>query len=721
MRDLLKSPGRLRSVFAVGSAIVLAAGLIGTAAGPALAIDDTATGFSYIESSETTATITGCVDTCPAALVIPETIAGLTVTEIGYRAFHLESTLETVTISNSVSVIDIEAFSASTRLSTVSLGAGVTTIAAGAFAGTALESLTIPAATAAIEASALTSIWRLATISVHPDNQSYRSIDGVLFDKAGTKLLRYPPSNSGNTYSFPDGVLTIGHSSFRGASRITSLTVPDSVTTIEDDAFISTTNLDILTIGSGVTTVGTNVVAHTAHDLTVRFLGNAPAMETGTWTGGGPTFYYRAEATGWPSEFDGHDFLSVRAPAITVPPLHETTTIGANITFTGHSWTLSAGSGNESWQWYKDGNPISGATDHYLQVLNVESDDAGEYTAEITTWAGSDVSEPATLAIGEPAEDPDSGLRYLAGGAIVPVIGCTDSCPSPLVIPAAIDGKPVDRIGGAAFYGRQDIDIVEFPASLRRIGDYAFAHAGPLTSFRFRGNFPAMRDNVFDASGSAPIYLRPGVTGWPEGPLNGHPIITASLPSIDIQPTGKSVTEGTAVTLTVVASAGIGGGEISYQWSRSEAPLGSATSPTLDFGNVTTLHAGTYAVTVTSWAGSVTSNTATLDVITPSVTPSPPSNPTPSGPIPAAKINQTIKVSLPRILKRQQVYKLPTKTAQDNTVRWKLNDAKACKIKSKSKLHCTKSTGKKKITLTAIASGTAHHNPFQQAFPRKVK
>lgn len=78
-----------------------------------------------------TATITGCKRTCPAELVVPDTIDGYSVTSIGDFAFW-ENKLTSVTIPDSVTSIGDFAFWVN-KLTSVTIGNGVASIGAYAF------------------------------------------------------------------------------------------------------------------------------------------------------------------------------------------------------------------------------------------------------------------------------------------------------------------------------------------------------------------------------------------------------------------------------------------------------------------------------------------------------------------------------------------------------------------------------------------------------------
>ncbi len=57
------------------------------------------------------------------------------------------------------------------------------------------------------------------------------------------------------------------------------------------------------------------------------------------------------------------------------------------------------GTGPNSFQWSKDGLPISGATDYSYSISNVQLSDAGSYTVTVTSPYGTAVSKPAVLTV----------------------------------------------------------------------------------------------------------------------------------------------------------------------------------------------------------------------------------------------------------------------------------------------------------------------------------
>jgi sugar lactone lactonase YvrE len=95
-----------------------------------------------------------------------------------------------------------------------------------------------------------------------------------------------------------------------------------------------------------------------------------------------------------------------------------------------------------------------------------------------------------------------------------------------------------------------------------------------------------------------------------------------SQPSISTQPAAASVALGASATFTVAAS---GVPAPNFQWLFDGTTVAGGTNATLTVTNVQATNLGSYSVIVSSDAGSVTSNAATLS--SPGVTPIPPAVP----------------------------------------------------------------------------------------------
>ena len=100
----------------------------------------------------------------------------------------------------------------------------------------ALTTVKIPRSAIAIGPSPFRNSAGLTNIVVNADNPNYCSVDGVLFDKTRTRLIGFPTGRSG-VYRVPEGVESIDQSAFRGAGKLTGVTLPASVPFLGYKAF----------------------------------------------------------------------------------------------------------------------------------------------------------------------------------------------------------------------------------------------------------------------------------------------------------------------------------------------------------------------------------------------------------------------------------------------------------------------------------------------------
>ena len=156
------------------------------------------------------------------------------------------SSLESIVIPDGVTAIgtwnehDISygnTFSGCTSLKEIIIPDSVIKILDQAFSNcTSLESITIGSGVESLGDEWIASCRRLENITVSPENKTYSSVDGVLFNKDKSELSAYPIGNKRSSYTIPDGVEKIGKKAFYGCRYIESLTIPVSVAEIEASA-----------------------------------------------------------------------------------------------------------------------------------------------------------------------------------------------------------------------------------------------------------------------------------------------------------------------------------------------------------------------------------------------------------------------------------------------------------------------------------------------------
>ena len=226
---------------------------------------------------------------------------------IGDSAFNGCDGLENITIGESVETIGDYAFGYCYNLESVTIGENVENIMRGAFHScVSLKTISIPNNVKTISDSAFDGCESLMNINVLRDNDYYLSMDGILFSKDKSVLVKYPEGKNLTKYIIPEEVkligsgafercklisidlgknvesigagafsecellndviipntvTTIGFWAFRCCFNLTNIILPNGITRIEDDLFLGCENLTNITIPKGVKTIGETAFA----------------------------------------------------------------------------------------------------------------------------------------------------------------------------------------------------------------------------------------------------------------------------------------------------------------------------------------------------------------------------------------------------------------------------------------------------------------------------
>ena len=276
-------------------------------------------GFSYFPQNET-ATITGYSGYSPT-ITIPSTIEGLPVTSIRFvrflndysiREIHIPDSLTDIQM-DSLSYVDFENLSAihvdpnnpnytsvngvlynkdltkilvypTNKHGEHDFPETVTSFPSGLFGNNLhLKEFQIPEAIEHISSTAFSGALYLTDFMVTPNHPHFSSNDGVLFNKNGSILLRYPQGKHG-AYSIPQSVVEIEYAAFSWCKGLESISIPDSVQILGTASFSNCEKLEDVTIGNGISIIENATFSNCTNLEKIHFGNSIKKIEYGAFS-----------------------------------------------------------------------------------------------------------------------------------------------------------------------------------------------------------------------------------------------------------------------------------------------------------------------------------------------------------------------------------------------------------------------------------------------------
>lgn len=178
---------------------------------------------------------------------IESLIIGDNITEIGMYLFWGCPNMVSLKLGKNLKTISIYCFSGSKKLKSVEFPESLTKIDDYSFASCeSLKSVYIHSGITYIGMSVFTYGSSLESIIVDEQNPRYISKNGILYDKSGEWLMRYPSGKTQKRFIVPSHVTNISGGAFAGNKNLTSVIIPESVEEIIDFCFGDCDNLKIL-------------------------------------------------------------------------------------------------------------------------------------------------------------------------------------------------------------------------------------------------------------------------------------------------------------------------------------------------------------------------------------------------------------------------------------------------------------------------------------------
>jgi len=334
------------------------------------------------------------------------------ITSIGFCSFMEYTSLTSITLPNSLISIGSQSFQ-DTGIKKLVIPDSVTSIDWNAFSFCKnLETIYIGAGVAFLGDTAFGWNKNLTKIEVSTDNEYFCAEKDVLFNKDKTTLIQYSIGKQATSYSIPNMVKSIGHSSFADNDYLLNIHIPKNVSAVNDAAFQSCTNLKSVTFEEGVSTVGRQAfwsclnlkevtlpqslttlnygafwdcrklenieipknVSYIAQDCfdecislsTITFKGNAPKFDPEVFANVTATAYYPAGNSTWTKavrqNYDGnltwksYELETIQAPVITVSNIASTGKIKLtwNKVYGAVGYKVYRSTDNKNWKLLKE-------------------------------------------------------------------------------------------------------------------------------------------------------------------------------------------------------------------------------------------------------------------------------------------------------------------------------------------------------------------------------
>jgi hypothetical protein len=258
----------------------------------------------------------------------------------------------------------------------------------------------------------------------------------------------------------------------------------------------------------------------------------------------------------------------VVAPSVTQHPVSQTVSEGEKAVFL----IEASGTAPLTYRWQKDGETLTGEKNPYIMLEDVQAADAGTYRCVVSSTAGSDASNEATLTVN--------------------------------ILPPSITGHPASQTVTEGDPVSFSVDASGTDLSYQwQKNDSSLVNAtGP--------DFAISSAAMSDAGSYRCIVNNEGGEAISEGAM-----LTVSEnivpPSIVSQPADLTVEEGQTALFSVEASGSV---PLSYQWQKEGVDISGATDASLSISGVQVSDSGSYRCVVSNAAGSDISNEALLTV-----------------------------------------------------------------------------------------------------------
>ena len=286
--------------------------------------------------------------------------------------------------------------------------------------------------------------------------------------------------------------------------QLTRVTIPDSVTSIGSSAFANN-NLTSVKIPNSVTSISAEAFAY--NSLTsVTFPGYVTSIGDYAFASNALTSVTIPDSV---TSIGDYAFYNNQLASVTIPD--SVTSIGEQA-FANNRLTIVTFEGNA---------PTAG----FDVFLGNDGLTAVTRLIGTTGWGATWGGKPVVIS---PLRELD-GFKYTVSDGSATVIGCSEACPTTIVIPASFDGSPVVSLSNYAF-ANNNLTSVTIPDSVTSIGSSAFANNN-LTSVTIPDSITSIGSNAFAANQLTSVTIPNSVTSIGSGAFMLNQLTSVTIPN----------------------------------------------------------------------------------------------------------------------------------------------------------------------------------------------
>lgn len=178
--------------------------------------------------------------------------------ELGWGAFCMCERLNSITMTSDIENIENFSFNGCTNLATITLPKNLKNLGNQSFGGCS----------------------KLEEFKIAASNKHFNAVEGVLLNKKGDVIVKYPAGKSNKAYVFPSTVKAIGDYAFFMCDQLRNLELPEGIVAVGEYAFGSCSNIQAITLPSTIKEVKNGAFNKCDMLMTLNVLATEPPVFT---------------------------------------------------------------------------------------------------------------------------------------------------------------------------------------------------------------------------------------------------------------------------------------------------------------------------------------------------------------------------------------------------------------------------------------------------------